>query len=210
MLKVASPHSPEWDRHTRSGGTGTPARVGHTHSLGWACLIRARRDPYPERDATIVPSETRPLSRARRNNRPERDATIIPSETQPSSRARRDHHPERDATLVPSETRGSSNTAREVRATRLERFEQHGSTHSSREGTLPRAGNTLFPERGMQSSPLGRDTLSRAKGTPHLKTTTQQTLGFLGATAPKRREEVGRGIRRGAGKLLRTVSLPLS
>ena len=48
--------------------------------------------------------------------------------------------------------------------------------------------------------------LNAAKGDTPLET----PLGVLGAEAPKRREEVGRGLRRGAEKLLRTVSLPLS
>ena len=60
----------------------------------------------------------------------------------------------------------------------------------------------VFPPLPYDPSPLR----NAAKGVSPLET----PAGFLGAEAPKRREEVGRGLRRGAEKLLRTVSPPLS
>ena len=51
-------------------------------SFGIRCLFRAGRDPRPERDATLIPSETRPLSRA------DRDVPLARREAFPSLEGR--------------------------------------------------------------------------------------------------------------------------
>ena len=72
-------------------------------------LIRAKffpfpYDPLPFSNAAkgVSPLETPAFAGLR--SCPERNATLVPSGTRPLFRARRDHCSERDATLVPSET----------------------------------------------------------------------------------------------------------
>ena len=63
---------------------------GHIHLVDWGkktASVASRL--LPERDATLVPSETRPLCRAERDHCAERDATLVPSGTRPLSRADR-------------------------------------------------------------------------------------------------------------------------
>ena len=55
--------------HTRFIEWSPLARVGQAHSPEWAYLIRAGRDPCPERDATLDTPESRPSSKATRISR---------------------------------------------------------------------------------------------------------------------------------------------
>ena len=54
-------------------------RVGQAHPSEWDRHTRADQDVRSERDELLAPSGARPSHRARRDPCPERDATLVPS-----------------------------------------------------------------------------------------------------------------------------------